>query len=112
VIEWDNIESVATTSVSSQKFNVIAVKEPHRFIAQYSEKEARAAVGRENFVGFIASALGMGAKQAPDLAAMFADRRARWGGEIWLSAHDRDRNADAFNSLLNTWWKKYRESKP
>lgn len=108
VIEWNSIDSITTTSVSSQKFNVIALRDPRPLIAQYDALETKIAVGRENFVALIAAALGLGAKSAPDLAVMFADRRRQWGGEIWLSPHDRDRSADAFDTLLNAWWKKYR----
>ena len=108
MIAWDNIECVTTTSVSSQRFNVLALKEPSRLIEQYDAAEAKAAVSQENFVAMLGTAMGLGAKKAPDLAAMFADRRRQWGGEVWLSMYDRDRDVEAFDSLLRAWWKKYR----
>lgn len=108
VIAWGNIESLSQFAVSSQKFNVIALKDVHRVVKQYDEAEAKAALGRENTMAAFGAAIGIGSNQAPDLAAMFANRRRQYGGEIWLTASDRDRGADAFEALITAWWKKYR----
>jgi hypothetical protein len=55
------------------------------------------------------SAIGIRAANVPDLAATFANRRRQYGGEVWLSMHERDRNAQAFEELINAWWTKYRK---
>lgn len=109
VIEWDNIERTSVYTISSQRFTVIALREPQRLIEQYDEAEARAAVNQENVTGIFGAALGLGGEKSPDLAAVFARRRTQYGGEVWLSMHDRERSAEEFDALLNAWWTKYRK---
>jgi hypothetical protein len=108
VIAWDNIESLSQFSVSSQKFNVIALKYPERLAEQYDVAEAKAALGRANAVAALGAAIGIGSSNASDLTAMFANRRRQYGGEVWLSTYDRDRDAEAFEALIKAWWNKYR----
>lgn len=111
LVGWDSIESVSMLPMSSQKFNVIALKDTQSLIEQYDAAEARALVNQENVIGGLAAALGFGAKSAPNLATLFASRRKTYGGEIWISPHDRDRDADAFDKLLKAWWAKHRTDK-
>jgi hypothetical protein len=112
LIAWDNIESTSLLSIGSQKMNMIALKNPSLLADQYDDAEARAAVNQENFIAAMATAIGLGAGSADGLAAMFANRRKQYGGEVWVTSHDRDRSAEAFDALLKAWWHKHRKDRP
>jgi len=107
VIAWSNIESVSQIAVFSQKANIIALKDALRMVEQYDEAEAKAELARANAVAAFGAAIGMASSKASDLAAMFASRRRQYGGEVWLTASDRDRDAVSFEALIKAWWKKY-----
>jgi len=108
LIAWDNIEDISTGAVSGQKFTLIALRNPSDLVAQYDQVEAREAVGQENVFGFFARAVGASTGgAASDLSAVFANRRKQFGGEVWLTPEDRDREAEEFEMLLRAWWEKH-----
>lgn len=107
VIAWDNIDNLSQLSVSSQKFNIIALKDAKHLAEQYDEAEAKVALRGENIVATFGAALGIGSGHASDLTSLFALRRQQYGGEVWLSMNDRDRDADAFEALIKAWCNKY-----
>jgi hypothetical protein len=109
VIAWTNIESISRLSISSQQFNVIALKDVTKLIEQYEASEAKSAVNQENVVAMFGAAIGLSGGSAADLAAMFARRRTQFGGEVWITMYDRDRDAQAFEKLIIAWWNKHRK---
>lgn len=109
LIAWDNVEEISTGVISGQKFTLIALRNSDDLVVQYDQVEAREAVGHENVFGFFARAVGVSTGgAASDLSAMFANRRKQFGGEVWLTPGDRDREAEEFEMLLWTWWEKHR----
>lgn len=113
VIPWNNIEAVQILSISSQEMNIVALKQPDHLVAQYDVDEAKIALRQDNLMGGFAAVTGLQAgRAAADLAEMFAKRRKQWGGEVWLSVHDRDRNAREFSQLIEAWRQKYEGETP
>lgn len=109
VIRWGNIDQTSVWTVHSQQFNIIALKDVGDLVAQYTPEEAGEAVREESVLSTMAGALGISTGQSDlrGLEGMFAKRRNLYGGEIWIVGHDRDRDAAAFQRLVEAWRSKY-----
>jgi hypothetical protein len=112
VIRWGNIDRTLIWTVHSQQFNIITLKDVGDLVAQYTPDEAAEAVRQENALSMMAGALGIstGRSDLSGLEGMFAKRRNHYGGEVWIVAHARDRDAQAFDRLIEAWRSKYAPS--
>ncbi len=128
LVRWSDVEAIDAAEFGKNKIGrgtnvAIRLRSYENLASQYSAEEIRAMQRRNRFLAaapvhthytpytgvsaedFVKA--GKATAPAPDIAGIFANRRAAYGYDIVLTAGDVDRNADDFAVYLNSFRKRY-----